>query len=188
MDILINLLWTNRHFGIGYRLLRGIRQESKGSHYKETSYNKMTKERLVQFDILKGIGILCVLLGHTVLTGFPKVFIYGFHMSLFFFCSGVFFKKRSVKGTLTNNFWQLVIPYVFFLGALNGCYFITNLHAGYSISVAYENVMVGLDLLDENSHFYLAIWFLPCLFFVRIMYAIIQKITEKQSLNLLMGG
>lgn len=30
------------------------------------------KEHLVQFDLLKGIGIICVLLGHTVLSGLPK--------------------------------------------------------------------------------------------------------------------
>ena len=45
------------------------------------------RQRLVQFDILKGIGILLVLLGHTDIVGIPKTFIYGFHMPLFFFFS-----------------------------------------------------------------------------------------------------
>ena len=49
------------------------------------------RQRLVQFDILKGIGILLVLLGHTDIVGIPKTFIYGFHMPLFF----RFFEEKS---------------------------------------------------------------------------------------------
>ena len=135
------------------------------------------KERLIQFDLLKGIGIICVLLGHTVLSGLPKELIYGFHMPLFFFCSGIFFKNRSFKEVLTNNLRQLIVPYMFFLLALNGSYFITNLHAGYSIQLAFRNVVEGLDIMDEYSHCFLAIWFLLCLFFVRLFYAIVQKLT-----------
>ena len=146
------------------------------------------KERLVQFDILKGIGILCVLLGHTVLSGFPREFIYGFHMPLFFFCSGVFFKNRCLRQVLSNNLLQLLVPYIFFLLVLNGSYFLTNLYASKSISVAVSDVINGLDMMDENSKLFLSIWFLPCLFFVRFLYAIIQKLTENKYLNLLIGS
>ena len=147
-----------------------------------------SKERLVYFDLLKGVGIICVLLGHTVLSGLPKDLIYGFHMPLFFFCSGIFFKNRSLKEVLTNNIRQLIVPYMFFLLALNGSYFITNLHAGDSILLAFRNVIEELDILDEYSHCFLAIWFLPCLFFVRLLYALVQKLTDNKYLNLLMGG
>lgn len=78
------------------------------------------KERLIQFDILKSIGILCVLLGHTVLTRLPRELIYGFHMSLFFFCSGVFFRNRCFTEVLSNSLRQLFVPFMFFLLALNG--------------------------------------------------------------------
>ena len=56
------------------------------------------RQRLVQFDVLKGIGILLVLLGHTDVAGIPKTFIYGFHMPLFFSVR-VAFTDRKGGGT-----------------------------------------------------------------------------------------
>lgn len=77
---------------------------------------------------------------------------------------------------------------MFFFLALKGSYFIINLHAGDSIQLAFRNVIQDLDILDEYSHCFLAIWFLPCLFFVRLLYALVQKLTENKYLNLLIGG
>ena len=50
----------------------------------------MSNNRLIQFDILKGIGIICVLLGHTDVDDIVAVQIYAFHMPLFFFVAVCF--------------------------------------------------------------------------------------------------
>lgn len=56
----------------------------------------MKTERLNQFDILKGVGILLVMIGHAISTNsIVYNLIYGFHMPLFFFCSGFFLKTDS---------------------------------------------------------------------------------------------
>ena len=61
----------------------------------------MKTERLNQFDILKGVGILLVMIGHAISTNsIVYNLIYGFHMPLFFFCSGFFFKDRQLMKVL----------------------------------------------------------------------------------------
>ena len=64
----------------------------------------MSKVRDVNIDILKGIGMLLVIIGHS---GCPWPFypaIYAFHMPLFFIVSGLFFStKMSVWGGGKNR-------------------------------------------------------------------------------------
>ena len=144
--------------------------------------------RLLQFDVLKGIGILFVLMGHTELADLPKELIYGFHMPLFFFCSGIFFKDRSLKDAFMKNFSQLIVPYFFFLLVLNLSYFLVNLHAGQSFDTAFVNAISDFDVLDEGCHLYKTIWFLPCLFMVRVLYVVVQKIINNLAVNLCVGG
>ena len=47
--------------------------------------------RIVSFDILKGGGILLVILGHIKKSYMGKTFFYSFHMPLFFLCQAVSF-------------------------------------------------------------------------------------------------
>ena len=45
-------------------------------------------QRYPEFDVAKGIGIMCVVLGHILDAGMAKSFVYLFHMPLFFIISG----------------------------------------------------------------------------------------------------
>ena len=87
----------------------------------------MIKSRYYEFDLLKGIGIILVYLGHAFY--FPNLYItggiyyyiqstiYSFHMPLFFFASGFFSnslgKKIDYKKFYKNKFERLFIPYLF---------------------------------------------------------------------------
>ena len=45
------------------------------------------------FDVVKGVGILCVFMGHSFVYGaLPSRMIFNFHMPLFMVVSGVFFR------------------------------------------------------------------------------------------------
>ena len=55
----------------------------------------MTAQRDTTFDIMKGIGILLVLLGHVYEWKAIGHFVYSFHMPLFFIVAG-YFSKRSI--------------------------------------------------------------------------------------------
>lgn len=146
------------------------------------------KDRLLQFDVLKGFGIILVLLGHTPILGLSRELIYGFHMPLFFFCSGFFFKKKRFSELLFVNCKQLLIPYVFFLLTLLVSNFIVELHASKSVLLSINNICQKLEFLDERSYFYLTIWFLPCLFIVRLMFSFVQYVSGNIYYNILTGG
>lgn len=53
--------------------------------------------RIVSFDILKGVGILLVILGHIEIPYMLKIVIYSFHMPLFFFVSGCFLSFNQLE-------------------------------------------------------------------------------------------
>ena len=87
----------------------------------------MIKNRYYEFDLLKGIGIILVYLGHAF--HLPNLYIsggiyyyiqstiYSFHMPLFFFVSGFFSnslgRKIDYKRFYKNKFERLFIPYLF---------------------------------------------------------------------------
>lgn len=70
--------------------------------------------RIVSFDILKGGGILLVILGHIQIPYMLKTVIYSFHMPLFFFVSGCFFRPISLREFFAKKTRQLLIPWAFF--------------------------------------------------------------------------
>lgn len=47
-------------------------------------------ERDCRFDIMRGIGIILMMLGHIPVEGFAYRVIYSFHMPMFFLLSGYF--------------------------------------------------------------------------------------------------
>ena len=74
------------------------------------------KERDITFDIMKGIGILLVIVCHFVGWNHPYLsqFILSFHMPLFFLVAGYFSKsyidRSSSKRSVRNYFMRLIPP------------------------------------------------------------------------------
>lgn len=65
-------------------------------------------------DILKGIGILCVLLGHITSSGRLHNLIYTFHMPLFFMASGYFYRPQSTAILASKLLHTIGTPYLIF--------------------------------------------------------------------------
>ena len=59
--------------------------------------------RIVSFDILKGGGILLVILGHIQIPYMLKTVIYSFHMPLFFLCQAVSFVQSVLESFLQKR-------------------------------------------------------------------------------------
>lgn len=89
-----------------------------------TSIKASSPNRIEHFDILKGIAIFLVVLGHCLQTFTPDwqnnniaLAIYMFHMPLFIFISGYFFypsvKKLSLKDFIIKKFIHLYLPSLF---------------------------------------------------------------------------
>ena len=55
--------------------------------------NTQKKARSLYWDIVKGWGIIAIVLGHTGY--FAGAFVYLFHLALFFFITGYFLMKRN---------------------------------------------------------------------------------------------
>lgn len=73
----------------------------------------MNSNRDASFDILKGIGILSVIIGHNVsFDSSLRIFIYSFHMPLFFLCAGYFLKNVSPSTQIKKDFKRLILPYI----------------------------------------------------------------------------
>lgn len=136
----------------------------------------MGKERIHWIDVLKGIGILLVIMGHTFKDSPVYFWIYSFHMPLFFLISGFLIEPRQEVGTykvfVFKKCRSLLLPFLFFRVLL------------YLYWVLVESHFRDLDLGP--------IWFLIVLFFDEIFITPIllnfRKIVHSVFCMLLCGG
>lgn len=136
--------------------------------------------RIVSFDILKGGGILLVILGHIQIPYMLKTVIYSFHMPLFF-CVRLFLSSNQFERVFCKKTRQLLIPWAFFAFLLFAYLFVLKLNETHNwakaISLPVTSMFDGF-LGDENSFIlFHVIWFLICLFEVSFVYLLIHKIT-----------
>lgn len=125
-------------------------------------------------DVAKGIGILLVVLGHVNVTPFiGKVWIYSYHMPLFFFLSGYFARpgKISVRRSITKSAKHLLLPYLLFsIVFLAADYFMVRLRP--------EEMRA--EFLDFCTGRYIILWFFVSLFIVSVLFQIIHCIFQKK--------
>ena len=141
------------------------------------------KKRLIEFDVLKGIGIISVLIGHVSVGPELKNLIYSYHMPLFFLVSGFFYKEKPLWEYSKHKSFQLLIPWVFFLAVL--CLYFEGLGilATHSLLLPLQGIIqnIGSGLMgDENSYCYYTIWFLIALFLVSIAYAVLVRLIRNK--------
>lgn len=141
--------------------------------------------RIVSFDILKGVGILLVILGHIEIPYMLKTVIYSFHMPLFFFVSGCFFRSISWKEFINKKIRQLLIPWAFFAFLRFAYLFVLKLNETHNVAEAISNPVTSMfdGFLGDGNSFVLfrTIWFLICLFDVSFVYLLIHKITPPHT-------
>lgn len=121
-------------------------------------------ERLAIFDILKGIGILLVIVGHTFMKEIGP-YILAFHMPLFFIVAGYFFKYKPIKVQIKRDFRRLIVPYFFVV-------FITFLIASLKNFRATGTIDFHLGTLYECGT---PAWFLLALFGAKQIFNIVYK-------------
>lgn len=128
--------------------------------------------RIEAFDIAKGLGILIMVMGHTGFgTTFDKL-IHTFHMPLFFFISGYFYrpnKSSNFKTYLLHQINVLIVPYVVFV------LFYQVLHYIYTGEWTVEYFIKSMFSSNHNRIDVAgAMWFLLCLFTAKIVYYLID--------------
>lgn len=140
-------------------------------------------------DIVKGFGIILVVLGHIISKETLKNFIYAFHMPLFFIISGMTLlysikKYKNIKKFLISKFKTIMIPYFFFSIISFIYWFFLERYARNQNEInpiiVFKNIFL-MKVYELGYSFNVVMWFLPCLF----VSIIISFILIKQKNNFL---
>lgn len=188
----INYIWNNKLTKAKFLFI--IKKELT-RRFKRVEIIKTNRQRIEWIDIAKGLGILCVFFGHfsvgtvqlfNIQTQLPKFLVYSFHMPLFFFLSGYCFSKKHVdfKTFAIKKFTSLMIPYITFsiIWILYDC--LLQLRVGnLSIDIFVNEIKTYLVQIRVN-----AIWFLPCLFLIELVFYWIRRISKDKSVGILTVG
>ncbi len=127
------------------------------------------ERRIDYIDIAKGIGILLVLFGHLLPNNELKIWIYMFHMPLFFIVYGMISKNELFIATVYKRFVGIYIPYI-----LWGLIF-----AGFTFyNCALLVYGTNKSLISAGSSGML--WFLTVMFFASVLSALVQKIVKEK--------
>ena len=141
--------------------------------------------RLLWPDIAKGIGIITVPIGHIYRDTLVGQTIFLFHMPLFFFISGFFFKSDS-------NLWKfckekalhLLIPYTFILILFSYPEAFANIDANAPL-ITYVRKVGRLLIGGQYLNTYLnVVWFITCLFLVQNLYNFIRVYFQEKWIHI----
>ncbi|SMC26519.1 Fucose 4-O-acetylase [Andreprevotia lacus DSM 23236] len=149
--------------------------------------------RNAQFDLMLAIGIIFVLMGHSHQPAFLFYPAYSFHMGLFFFISGYFFKPQS---TLAGK-WQFLrrkaqtqlLPYYALL-LLFGVITLLLRHVGINVGsdMNADSLLWGPFGRADQFNLYLSAWFLLTLFLVNVAAGALYSGQRQADLFILAGG
>lgn len=142
----------------------------------------MTKERYVELDLAKGVGILFVIIGHIqYISEDFRNFIVAFHIPLFFIIAGMLIciqeeDKKSLAKTVVKKGRSILQPYFIF-----SLIFIIAQYVAYRMGST-----ITLQLVKENIYltviFYgmSVIWFLGALFAGETAFLVVIKSFKKK--------
>ncbi len=141
------------------------------------------KKRIAYLDIAKGIGILLMVAGHVFYEGISRKIIFSFHMPLFVIISGMFFKyNNNFKEYFFKIVKRLLIPYV--IGVV-----IVSIGRNVILSENIQilpQVLLGFSNLKSmfvNVETVGALWFIPYLVAIQLIYYCIVKASENNDLT-----
>lgn len=140
------------------------------------------------FDVMKGIGIVLMLIGHVPPRESVYHFIYSFHMPLFFLVAGSFAHwDGDLRGAIIKDFKRLVLPVLvtmaFIIGLSPLCYFIDG---NFDNMVAQILALLWLGdggVTKWGGVTIDSMWFLMALFWARCLFRYIANWCERINKN-----
>jgi len=145
----------------------------------------MMGKRVKYLDVAKFIGIFCIYLGHFGdAAGYAYSFVFTFHVALFFFLSGCsewLSTERPWKQYFYKTFKGIMGP--FYLFAITAVVFRCVLDNTYA-NVG-QNLICILKGCIRNRFFAGGLWFLSCLFVVKLCFYILRKLLKSKLLILI---
>ena len=131
-------------------------------------------------DVLKGIGIVLVTIGHIYSNRTVFNWLYSFHMPLFFLAAGWVYKEKPVLTDIKRRIQTIVVPY-FSFGLLVLIYWQVIERRFRDSDMSFMDSLFGLfsgcyDNLDFDVH----LWFLPCFFATVVLFNILANLGGKK--------
>ncbi len=158
-------------------------QEAQSTELSKPIASAAALAKRVQYiDIAKGIGIVLVVMGHNdfaLISPFAHKLIYSFHMPMFFFMSGMFFRPDvPFWSFLWNRFNRVLKP---FFAILLLIYFASISFSKVSLVVATRRL---LKAMYGNGHYldWVQLWFLPHLFVVSLFAYLFFKVVKSNQI------
>ena len=148
-------------------------------------------DRIKWIDIVKGIAIILMLIGHMLESdSIIRMLIYSFHMPLFILINGYFIKNFKIFDNIKKSMKSLLLPYLIVQGAVA----VLGLSIkGWNAEALYHLVIKdtfgGMSKVGvrfgrfTDFHSVGAIWFLPSLFLMRNIYILLMTVIETKKIN-----
>ena len=137
----------------------------------------MQEDRFENIDVIRGICIVYMILGHVDLGTSFDHYIHAFHMPIFFILSGLFFKRKkmfSIKKIIKNT-KKYLIPYLFF----SIFFFLVSFFTGMEYIGFRESLKSYFTTNDNFVPIAGALWFLTAFYFCQIFISILDKIDNE---------
>ena len=148
-------------------------------------------EKYSYIDVIKGIGILFVIVGHSDRPDMVLKLIQCFHMPLFFVLSGYLYNKNKYWGDLRGlskvRFKSYIVPYIKFATFNYLVVFVYNLH---TIEIKTELIDVSVRYLvgliySRGTWYWMPncspLWFLTAIFVTSILFYFVMKYDIKKQ-------
>ena len=148
--------------------------------------------RIETADRLKGLCIILMIVGHCLIPNALHDAIYLFHIPMFFFIAGFFFKPAPIGKRLRSDARRLLLPYVVCILLVVLRYGIDALRIGNTdvlVRFLVSSVVVGPDI-DFSKWTGLAIgpiWFLCSLFWCRTILNLLLRFRYGVVVSMLIG-
>lgn len=138
----------------------------------------MSNKRVEILDMLKGLGILLMVIGHLEYGDTLNQYIYSFHMPLFYIVSGYLFKQGpSLVSDINKNFVRSFRPYIISVLVFSSAFILYQHNLNYKIEL--------LHFFMPNHYPYDwcgPIWFLMSIFVVKSLFALIHRFNNGRVL------
>lgn len=135
-------------------------------------------KRLKYIDFIKGIAIMLVVFGHIPHkeNNHFVIWIYSFHIPLFFILSGYLISYRKNNYSFKKLFNTLIYPY-FTLSFLS-------ISFSFILSIIANKKFIDLPIAIQKTIFldgYSTLWFLPSLFLAETIFHLVKKFFSKKE-------
>ena len=161
--------------------MRAEQSRAEQSRAEQSRAEQSRAERLPWLDVLKGIGIILVAIGHIYSNQTIFNWLYSFHMPLFFLAAGWVYKEKAIITDLKRRIQTVVVPY-FSFGSLVLIYWQLIERRFRDSDMSFADSLLGLfsgsyDNLDFNVH----LWFLPCFFVTVVLFNVLVNLGGKKT-------